>query len=206
LNPSKLYDYHERLERSLKRLSSLPGSDYAAKFIEHLASLGLSIPRLAKYAAHLSVILRLLDGKRLGEASRADVERAVAWINSQPYADTTKRDLKLVLKKFIQYVKCGSCGKDAPLPPEVSWIRVHAKNDSTVQPSDLLTQEQVKKLIASAQNPRDKAMICVMVEAALRPGELLTMRVGSVEFKENYCVITVRGKNRNKKNTANSLL
>ena len=194
MDPFKLYDYHERLERSLRKLSSLPGGSHAVKFIEHLASLGLSVPRLAKYAAHLPVILRLLDGERLREASREDVERVVAWINRQPYTDTTKRDLKLVLKKFIQYIKCGSCSKDAVLPPEVSWLKVHARNDSTVQPSDLLTQEQVKKLIASAQNPRDKAMICVMVEGALRPGELLTMRVGSVEFRENYCVITVRGK------------
>lgn len=34
----------------------------------------------------------------------------------------------------------------------------------------------------------------VTFEAALRPGELLTMRVGSVEFNEDYCIITVDGK------------
>ncbi len=194
MNPVRLYDYHERLERSLRKLSGMAGGSYAVRFIEHLASLGLSVPRLAKYAAHLSVILRLFGGKELDRVSREDVERAVAWINRQSYTDNTRRDLKLVLKKFIQYVKCGSCGRDAPLPPEVSWIKIHAKNDSTVQPSDLLTQDQIKALLASAKNPRDKAMICVMIEAALRPGELLTMRVGNVEFRENYCIITVRGK------------
>ena len=194
MDPVRLYDYHERLERSLRKLSGMVGGGYAVRFIEHLASLGLSVPRLAKYAAHLLSILRLFGGVELSRISRGDVERIVAWINRQSYTDNTKRDLKLVLKKFIQYVKCGSCSRDTPLPPEVSWIKIHAKNDSTVQPSDLLTQDQIKVLLASAQNPRDKAMICVMIEAALRPGELLTMRVGNVEFRENYCIITVRGK------------
>ncbi|MEM0489512.1 MAG: tyrosine-type recombinase/integrase, partial [Candidatus Bathyarchaeia archaeon] len=43
-------------------------------------------------------------------------------------------------------------------------------------------------------NERDKALIAVLYEAALRPGELLTMKVGSVEFKDNYCIISVNGK------------
>jgi len=37
-------------------------------------------------------------------------------------------------------------------------------------------------------------MIHVLFEAALRPGELLSMRISSVEFKRDYCIITVNGK------------
>ncbi|MCL2134709.1 MAG: hypothetical protein FWH37_04030 [Candidatus Bathyarchaeota archaeon] len=33
-------------------------------------------------------------------------------------------------------------------------------------------------------------MIYVFIEAALRPSELLTMRISSVAFKDEYCLIT----------------
>jgi len=40
----------------------------------------------------------------------------------------------------------------------------------------------------------DKALLHVLFEAALRPGELLRMDVGSVDFKDGYCLISVKGK------------
>lgn len=46
----------------------------------------------------------------------------------------------------------------------------------------------------SAEDERDKALLCVLFEVALRLGELLTMKVRSVEFKGNYCLTSVKGK------------
>lgn len=37
-------------------------------------------------------------------------------------------------------------------------------------------------------------MVYTLFEGALRPGELLSMRISSVEFKENHCLITASGK------------
>lgn len=49
-------------------------------------------------------------------------------------------------------------------------------------------------MIGTAQNERDKALVTVIFEDALRLGELLTMSVGSVKFSKDYCIITVNGK------------
>ncbi len=49
-------------------------------------------------------------------------------------------------------------------------------------------------MVEAADNPRDRALIHVLFEGALRPGELLSMRVGGVELKRNYCLITVSSK------------
>ncbi|MEM2762555.1 MAG: tyrosine-type recombinase/integrase, partial [Candidatus Bathyarchaeia archaeon] len=65
---------------------------------------------------------------------------------------------------------------------------------SRVKPEALLSIEDVKAMINAAENERDRALISVLFEAALRPSELLTMRVGSVEFKDKYCLISVCGK------------
>ena len=101
-----IYDYSKRLERAKRRLSRYENSELILAFISHLEALGLSLGRVAKYANHLCAIL---GGARfnLAEATRKDVERAVFWINRQPYKSSTKRDLKLTIKKLVQYVKCG---------------------------------------------------------------------------------------------------
>ena len=123
------------------------------------------------------------------------MEHVVAHINQAPWRESTKHDKKLVLRKFIQYAKYGRCNRETPLPPEVSWIKlVKRGKDSRVTPESLLTQEEFEAIVKAADNTRDKAMIYVLFEGALRPGELLSMNVGSVEFRSEYCLVTVNGK------------
>ncbi|MEM3719541.1 MAG: tyrosine-type recombinase/integrase [Candidatus Bathyarchaeia archaeon] len=137
-------------------------------------------------------------------ATRKDVERVVAWINSQPYKEWTKRDKRVVLKKLVQYAKYGSCDRDTPYPPEVSWIKKRENNKDCRATADaLITPEDFEALVKATENRRDKAMLYVLFEGALRPSELLSMNVGSVRFKEvedgtrekcSYCVVSVTGK------------
>lgn len=49
-------------------------------------------------------------------------------------------------------------------------------------------------MVKAAANTRDRALVYVLFEGALRPGELLTMVVWGVEFKDDYCLICVNGK------------
>ncbi|MEM2563938.1 MAG: site-specific integrase [Candidatus Bathyarchaeia archaeon] len=193
---SEIYDYDERLERYRRIIAGFGrNGEVALRFLDHLASLGLSIARLSKVAGHLPALLRVIDFN-LEDATRRDVERVVAWINRNPsYRELTKRDKKLVLRKLIQYAKVGRCDRDAPMPPEASWIKLNAREGSgRVTPEALLDDKDIKAMVQAADNPRDKAMLHVLFEGALRPGELLSMRISSVEFKRDYCIITVNGK------------
>ncbi|MEM0358300.1 MAG: tyrosine-type recombinase/integrase [Candidatus Bathyarchaeia archaeon] len=189
-----IYDVDKRLEAARARLSSLEQGGLLLRFLDHLESLGLSRSRVLKYANHLSKMFRHVAFDP-SAATKQDIECVVAWINRQPYREWTKHGLKTALRKLVQYAKCGSCDEKTPLPPEVAWIPMKVdERDSRVKPEILLTSEDVKAMINAAENERDKALISVLFEAALRPGELLTMKVGSVEFKDNYCLISVCGK------------
>ncbi|MEM3641131.1 MAG: tyrosine-type recombinase/integrase [Candidatus Bathyarchaeia archaeon] len=188
------YGFKSAIERYRRIIGRLGNGDLALSFLDHLASLGLSSARIAKYAGHLIAILRVVDFN-LAEATRKQVERVVAWINSQPYSEWTKHDKKLALKKIVQYAKFGRCEKGAPYPPEVSWIKLRVRDkDSRITPESLLAKADFEALVRAAENSRDKAMLYVLFEGALRPGELLGMNVGSVEFRDQYCLITVSGK------------
>ena len=190
-----VHEYSKRVEAARRRLRSLQHSELLLEFINHLGALGLSKGRVAKYANHLCVLFRACPfDSRL--AARKDIEKVVAWIERQPYKTSTKDDLKLVVRKVVQYAKCGSCARKMPIPPEVAWFSVRSRDDkdSRVRPESLLTVDEVKAMMAAAENDRDRAMVSVLFEAGLRPGELLTMKVGSVSFNDQYCLITVVGK------------
>lgn len=88
------------------------------------------------------------------------------------------------------------CGKTL-IPPEVSWFSVNrSEKDSRVKSDSLISLEDVKAMINAAENERNKALISVLYEAGLHPGELLSMNIISVRFKEDYCLIMVNGKTR----------
>ncbi|MDR2203159.1 MAG: tyrosine-type recombinase/integrase [Nitrososphaerota archaeon] len=189
-----IHDYDQRLVRHRRNLKPMLNGETALRFIDHLSALNLSIARVTKYSAHMPVLLRMIDVD-LKTMTKQDVETVVATINTSKQKAWTKRDKKLVLRKLIQYAKTGSCAKCTPLPPEINWISLAVKDkDSRVTPESLLTPEEFADIIKATTNKRDRAMIYVLFEAALRPGELLTMTLSSVIFKEEYCLIAANGK------------
>jgi len=190
-----IHDYGKRLASAKRRIAQLENAELLLNFVAHLEALGLSTGRVAKYANHICALTKRCPHNPK-TATRTDIEKVVAWINTQPYKTNTKNDLRLVLKKLVQYAKVGSCDKSALTPPETSWFTVKSgkDKDSRVKPESLITPEELNSMIGAALNERDKALLSVIFEAALRPGELLTMTVGSVEFKEDYCIISVDGK------------
>jgi integrase/recombinase XerD len=189
-----IHDYPKRLASAKRRIAQLENGPLLLDFIAHLEALGLSTGRVAKYANHVSALTKRCP-LNTATATRSDVEKVIAWINGQPYKSSTKSDLRLVVKKLVQYAKTGSCDKKAPTPPEAAWIVVgNGDKDSRVKPEALITPQELNAMINAAQNERDKALVTVIFEAALRPGELLTMKVGSVQFNEDYCIISVNEK------------
>jgi len=191
----EIYDFEQRIARYKRIIAELRNGDVALRMLDHLASLGLSAAAISNHAAHLVAVLRLIDFD-VASATRGDVERVVAKINSnKAWSEQTKYHKKAVLRRLIQYAKTGSCERGAPVPPEASWIKLSKKfRDSRVTPEALLTAQEFELLARAADNRRDRAMVYVLFEGALRPGELLSMNVGSVEFKDQYCLITVNGK------------
>jgi site-specific recombinase XerD/ribosomal protein L40E len=189
-----IHDYEQRLIRARRSIKLLPHGETALHFIDHLNALGLSIARITKYAIQLPVLLRMINDD-LKSITRHDVETVVAAINNSNQKAWTKHDKKLLLRKLVQYAKMGSCTKGTALPSEVSWISLAVKDkDSRVTPESLLTPEDFTAIVKATTNKRDRAMVYVLFEAALRPGELLTMQIGSVVFKEEYCLIAAKGK------------
>ena len=193
-NMSCIYDYEQRLRRYKHQIEQLGNSEMALRFLNHLDAQGLTVAGLSKYAGHMISLLRAIDFD-LEKIRREDAERVVVWINSQPYRESTKYGKKLVLRRLVQYAKCGRCDRETPFPDEVKWIKLRVNDkDLRATPESLLTPQDFAAIVKATENTRDRALIHVLCEGALRPGELLTMTVDSVVFKDDHCLIAVNGK------------
>jgi integrase len=68
-----------------------------------------------------------------------------------------------------------------------------------IRPNDLLDTKEFEALLDATGKisrfpVRDRAMIMSLYEGAFRPGELLNMTIGGVQFKDNIAVVSTTGK------------
>ncbi len=94
------------------------------------------------------------------------------------------------MKRFYKWLK----GNNVTYPEEVKWITTTLKTKNRLLPENLLTEEEIQRLIDVVDRPRDKAFIITLYESGPRIGELGSLRLGDVEFDERYAKLMLRGK------------
>lgn len=150
---------------------------------------GISIGRIARYAYVLIKLAKWL-GKDFDKTDRKDIERLVGVIQDQSnFKDWTKHLYKVSIKKFYKWLNGGE-----EYPTSVRWIKCNFRNSNKMLPEELLTQEEVKKMIEVAEHPRDKAFLAVLYESGCRIGEMMGLCIKHVVFDEYGAQIVVDGK------------
>jgi len=61
-------------------------------------------------------------------------------------------------------------------------------------PQDLLAEEEIRRLVEAADNPRDRAFIITLYETGGRIGEVGSLRIRDVPFHKGYASVMLRGK------------
>jgi len=187
-----LYKSERRIESALSKIKNSNISErnkgLIVKFHEDCFSEGLGSLRVLKYLYTLYNLVSWL-GKDFDKASIDDIKSLVGKIERSDYAEWTKHDYKVALKRFYKWLR-----KSDEYPPEVKWIKAVMKNNRTKLPEELLTEEEVKKLIIAAKTPRDKAIVSVLYESGVRLGELLSLKIKNVQFDKYGAVLSVHGK------------
>jgi site-specific recombinase XerD len=164
------------------------------QFLNKLRAEGLSQLRVKKYDYTLRKLSKML-AKPFREAERADIEALLVKLDQSGYAEWSKHDFKVVIKRFWKWLKASEEG----YPREVSWIKTTMKRNHEKLPEDLLTEDEVARLIQAADNIRDKALISTLYESGCRIGELQSMRLKSVAFNDYGVTIQIRGKTGSRK-------
>ena len=188
-----VYNFEKRKKRIKEILDTLPpkNKNDIERFCMNLLTEGKSEATYYKYLERLPQIAFLLN-KEFKEVVREDLERLFEkLITENSYAKNTIGTYKIMTRRFFQWLY--GCKKNH-YPEVVEWIEANVHHQKLIRPEDLLSGEDIQKMIAAAFNPRDKAFIAVLAESGCRISEILTLRIKSINFDSYGAVFVVSGK------------
>ena len=184
---SNLYNFDRRLDREVKRISKSNinerNKELIFSFQRRLLADGISKARIWKYLMSLRIIAEMHD-KSFEEWNDDDLIDVLAQLQSRNYKNETIKEYRKALKKFFKWLK----GED--------WkgLKVLKGDKKEDRKPDVLSEEEILKMIEVVEHPRDKAIIAVGYEAGLRIGELASLKIKDVKWNANGAKIKVHGK------------
>jgi site-specific recombinase XerD len=118
--------------------------------------------------------------------TKAEVEEIVRRINRlernnrlgqslhMPLAAYSKARIRITFKAFVKWL-LGDRANEL-----VGWVKMDRAAGTSKLPDELLTEDDVEKLLNACRNQRDKALIALLWDAGARIGEVLNLRVKDV--------------------------
>jgi site-specific recombinase XerD len=187
----EIYNYERKIANALKRIegSNISEEDkqLLSEFHKECIVKGLSKARISKYFDVLGRIAIWLN-KPFQQVRKEDIMNLVQRIESSDYSGWTKHDYKVVIKIFYRWLR-----RTEDYPEEVKWIKASFRRHSML-PEEILTEDDIKKLVECAFSLRDKAFILALYESGCRIGEVLSLRIRNVQFDDYGAVLIVSGK------------
>jgi len=196
-----IHNYSKRYENVRKLVEksdiSTRSKNLILKFDNNCSLEGLSKPRRIKLIGTLVLIAKRLK-KDFDKTTESDLKKVILAIDdNENYSVWTKQSYRVVLKKFYKWLKHGDNYKTKiGYPKIVEWINtnIKRKDQPRVQASDILTEDEIKKLIDAAEHPRDKAFISMLYELGSRIGEIGNLRIRDITRDKYSYVIDLSGK------------
>lgn len=199
------HNYKKRLEEVLKKIRNDPSisernKQAIIKFQENCFVEKISTGRIAKYMYDLRNMAKWL-GKDFEDANKDDIKALMGKLEKMtyylkrldkqvPYQESTKRDFRIAVRKFYKFLR-----DTEDFPEEVRWIKsTGRKNERLKLPEDMLTEEDIKKLLNATDNPRDKAFVSILYESGCRIGEMLFLKIKHAKFDQFGAQLLVNGK------------
>jgi site-specific recombinase XerD/ribosomal protein L40E len=195
-------DYGQQLCAACTRIFANPdilkkNKEYVRDYIDHMKARGANVKTIHKHLYSIEFLLKVLGNRiDLKKADKKDLECVVAQVEAAKREDGTeytsehKVRTRTIIKAFYKHL----LGDDLFYPPQVVWIKTTGKKSERVLPEDLLTEEDVYKMLDTAMNVRDKAIIALLYDSGIRMGELFSIRKKDISLETNPAHITVKGK------------
>jgi site-specific recombinase XerD len=185
-----LYNHEQDLINVEERIKA---SSYAQedknlvfKFKSVLFAEGIKTVRVLKYMTQLNVLARDYD-LSLAHATKDDIYRVVGELERKNLSEWTKHSYKITIIRFYRWL---NGGED---PESTRWIK--PKNSEKKKlPEELLSEDEIKKMIETARHPRDKAIIAVLYDSGARISEIGNLKQKHIIFDQHGAILTVDGK------------
>ncbi|WP_394698074.1 tyrosine-type recombinase/integrase [uncultured Methanolobus sp.] len=187
----ELYDYNKKIANAENLILNSPYSEknkeLIFEFVNVLYAEGISNARVLKYLSSLHNLSKWFN-KPFPEITKTDVYKLVGELERSDRSVWTKRDYRVVLKRFFRWM---NNGKD---PEITAWISTNVKQKDRKMPEELLTEEEVKRMLEVAEHPRDAAIVAVWYDSGGRVSENGTRSIKHIGFDQYGSYEIVKGK------------
>jgi len=148
--------------------------------MRELSLRGLSERRKAKYV----ILLRKFSNVKLSEMTKRNVDKFFFYLRDAKLSDETKQDYWNMYRIFIRWIR-----------PKIDLSNYKLKiRIKTKLPEEILTLEEIRKIILSAKSIRDRAIISLLYDSGCRPSELLNLQRKDIVFDDDGLVVIFNGK------------
>lgn len=191
-----MVDYHRfqrqfqsSKERLLKSNLCKQDKDCIEFFLKDCKTKGVGFARLTKLCQVLTRLGNLL-GKPFNKAREQDIKNLLHYYESGEYSTWVKHDVKVVLKQYYAWLSKGI------YPKQVAWIcsTIPKREIPVLKEGELLTTDEITKVIESTDHPRNKALLSVLAESGARIGEIGNLTISQITIDPNGAVLNVNGK------------
>lgn len=161
--------------------------------------------RVAKLSSQLRRISLRLN-KDFDQATKEDILSVVSGINQEDaYGEATKSDYRRCIKQFYMWYKDDDdriYSKNELEKRQVEKLYKYLEKDlkisykrAEIDPKTVLTDEDIDIVLEKGcRTIKEKALVKFLHESGVRAGELLNMKIGDLDFKEDHVLVTVDGK------------
>lgn len=159
--------------------------------VERRAARNISIGRVNK------IIFQLMVWRKFGPAFRGttieDLYKGIDALLESEYKQNSKYDTVSIIKPFFLWlIEEGICTK---IPEKkLSAIRRPPLDTMTKTVEDLLSYDDLQKIMDSCRRSRDRALVMTLYEGGLRIGEAGGLEWGDVKFDDWGAIINVNKK------------
>jgi integrase/recombinase XerD len=197
-----IHKYSQSLELVKKRLDTVPISDknreLIGKFDRACFMEALSKPRRIKIIGTLIILAKDYLKKDFDKATKEDIRDIVIRIESrEDCSPWTKQSYKVIIKKLYKWLRYGDeYFRKKEYPTIVSWMgtNLKKKDKPKIKAADILTEEEIKRLIDVAEHIRDKAFISMLYELGARIGEIGGLSIKDVARDKYGYIVDLEGK------------
>src|SRR5659263_15469 len=196
-NVDDIHAFQKGFAAALKRIDESEISDHnkeiIKKFIVFCNGQEISTSTCTIYLNSLHRIAIKVK-KNLDEMAESDYEFLLLNLKSKGYKEGYIYQYKKTIKKFFKW------RFDLDVPRWVARIQLKA-TDTPVQPSDLITKDEIDKLYQACNNPREKALIAVLLDSGMRIGALGSLRIKNIEFNQFGAILYLSKTSQSNKST-----
>jgi len=158
---------------------------------------GMTDASIYSYGQSLAAFQAFL-GRSIAKADKMEIR---AWVDDQRKKGLTTKTIKTrlnALSNFYEFLIFEGKRKDNPVPEVQKRYLAPYKAESEAHTHKLVSVDDAARLISALVDIRDKAMLLVMFKTGVRRGELLSMDVSDIHWRDQSIILKPKAKRSNK--------